>query len=190
MTSSYDVTAPQLTSTLQQDGVDPATVNAIISYLTSQGDFSNPGQTVVIQDGGYPPFATTSGGQLPQVVIVHGTGPVTFDTSNGVGGDPNLQAIIDLDANVTVTGSNNVLVDVGDDTNTVHLNDTGNDLVLAGDGQNTLVGGAGMDTLIAGDGDLDSLQAGSGSFSSLHAGDGSFDTLLRRLRRLGYADGG
>src|ERR1700744_6626059 len=151
MPSSYDVTSAQLSASLSHDGVNPATVTEILNYLTSQGDFSGPSSTVVVQDGDYPPFVKDSNGALPQVVIVNGTGPVTFD--DGAAGDPNLQVIVDVDADGTVKGDKNELVVVGDDTNTVHLKDSVNDLVLAGDGQNTIVGGAVSDPSSVGDGD-------------------------------------
>src|ERR1700727_3051944 len=128
----YDLPATgpdSLNSLLQADGIDAATRQAILTALSNAGD-TNP---ISVQVGGYPPFTPDANGNLPEVLIL--PNPISsVDTS----ADPNLAAIVGIDANITVTGSNNVLVATGGADDTVRLNDTGNDTVLTAGGNDTI----------------------------------------------------
>jgi hypothetical protein len=159
-------------------GIDPTSDGTNINaYLIGLGDttgVSDPTNISVMF--GTPPFPTN---QPAKVDIITPGGNYSIDTDQF----PQLQAII-LDAtsgaqNLTVTGSSNVLVVGGDGTNTITLQDHGNDVVEAGDngtGHETITGGFGADTLLS-SGSSDSVVAGSGAHSFIYEA-GSNATLV------------
>src|SRR5262249_5059915 len=130
--------------------------------------------TVVVQEGGFPPFTPDGTNHKPQgLILLNSTNNV--DTS----GDPKLQFIVQTDnGNLTVTGPKNIAIFTGDGHNAVNLtNTTGNDVVFGAPlGNDTILAGHGRDSIYAGDGN-DSLQAGDGNAQLLQAGDGT-DTLI------------
>lgn len=159
--ATYDLNRAELNSLLAANHIDPLVRQSIIDYLQDDGFLHDHGSTVQAQEGGTLDFNT-------QVLLVD-------SPTATVATDPNLQVIVDLaDANLTVTGSDPVLVATGRGDDYVDMTgSSGNDVVMAGSGNDTILGGTGADTIIGGNGN-DSLVAGSGGNQLL---DGSNRTL-------------
>jgi len=159
----YDLNRSQLSSLLLSNNIDHSVTKSVINYLVDDGLLH--GHTVAVQEGGagLDPSA--------QVLIVD-------SPTAAVAIDPNLMAIVDIaDADLTVTGSGDLLIATGSDDDKVDLSGATGDLrVMTGSGNDTIVGGGGSETLVGGGGN-DSIEAGSGDHQLL-VGDGTnFDTL-------------
>jgi Ca2+-binding RTX toxin-like protein len=163
----YELDRSELNSLLVSDHVDPSARKAIIDLLQDDGYFKGHG-TVQVQEGGSLDSST-------QVLIV--------DTPNAtVTADSALKVIVDTaDANLTVTGGNELFIVTNDDSG--NGNDDGHghghddDWSKGGGGNNTLVGGSGsFDTVIGGSGN-DVLHGVSGS-NNLLEGHGGNDTIF------------
>ena len=148
-TSEYNLN--QLDGILAAENLDPSVIQAINDYLGAgfHGD---------VQIDGYPPLDPNA-----EVLIVDNvSGPLVVPTNS------NLQLIVDADANVTVTGSNNVFVATGASDDTVNMaSSSGDDVVQTGSGKDTILGGQGADSIYGGDGN-DSITggvAGTGGFA-------------------------
>jgi Ca2+-binding RTX toxin-like protein len=128
--------------------------------------FGEPTTEVQISDGTDP---LDPGAQLLDLTSASNT--VT------TGGD--LKAIVENvpgDADLTVHGSNDVLIVTGGGNDQVTLQDTGDDVVMTGNGDDVIQLGGGEDSAYGGAGN-DSITAGTGGHQLLSGGDGS-DTLI------------
>lgn len=176
--ATYDLDRTELNHLLSPN-IDPAAQKAVIDYLLQKGTFEEHGHGHHHGDEhGHPTI---------DVQISDGTDPVdpdaqllvlTSETSTvTTGGD--LKAIVENvagDANLTVHGSNDVMIVTGAGNDHVTLQDTGDDIVIAGKGNDVIQLGAGEDSVYGGAGN-DSLVGGTGGHQLLVGGDGS-DTLL------------
>ena len=118
-------------------GVDPIATD-INNFLISRGDTRGIFDTkdLISVQTGMPPFPTSP---PAQVDLITPPGAYSINTHQY----PLLQAIVlsDLDGpqtqNLTVTGDSSILIAAGNGTNTITLNDSGNDIVRVGEGRMT-----------------------------------------------------
>src|SRR5215470_6357423 len=103
----YDLNRSELNSLLASNHFDPSVRQAVIGYLTDDG-LLKPGGTVHVETNP----ALDSNAQV-----------LTVDTPTAsITTDPTLQVIVDLaDANLTVSGNNDVLIATGADNDRVDI---------------------------------------------------------------------
>jgi Ca2+-binding RTX toxin-like protein len=174
--ATYDLNRGQLNGLLAFEGIDPSVRKAVIDYLQDDGFLQGPHSMVHVEtsDGG-------NGDGTEQVLLVN-----TPDATVATGG--NLSAIVDIasDANLVVTGGDDVFVGTGPGSDTVDMSGTsgddvvmtgaGDDSVLGGTGDDSIYGGGGQDTLVAG-GDHQLLDGGKGADTLTGSSEGH-DTLI------------
>lgn len=152
----------------------------VVDYLASQGAFHynvpdwSPNSALVQTNPFY-----AAGSPQNQVLDLLAPNAGTIDTTGTA-----IQAIVldtNANANLTVKGSNDTVIGMGNGDNLVVLQDAGHDLVLAGDGNVTIADTAGgHDTLVAGGGHTviwgygqDTLEGSATGNSELHGGEWS-----------------
>ena len=139
--SQSNVDLSTLDLNLSGEGISSSVIGSINSYLIGLGDTTGLSSTKLISlELGEPPFAA--------VKVLNVTPAGTYSIATATGN----QLIVlrdDGSANVTITGSTNVMVATGGGSNTVTLNDTGNDIVITGAGGNTITGGQGPTPFVA-----------------------------------------
>ena len=163
--SLVNVDLSTLDTLLSAEGID-AKGTDINNFLIAQGVTTGLADTtdlISFQSG--PPFSSS------QVENITPPGTYSIDTDQ----NPSAQVVILDDIgeppnqNLTVTGSQSILLVAGEGTNTISLQDSGDDLVEVGAGANTVSGGSGADSIYA---------AGSNELA-----DGGFWEVLGTLRR-------
>ena len=195
---NYNLDLAQLDSVLAHDNIDPSVIQAINSYLISQGDTHGLGDThdKISVEVGYSP-------NDPAEVAILPPGDHTVNTN----ADHALQAIVvedgkpNHDSHLTVTGDRNVFIGTGDGTNTIHLDDWATTLPKRERPQHrywrarsdSIYAGGNGDSSVAGSGSHTSIDAPFGSHETLVGGSGAYDTLIsgsgsHNLLRAGHGD--
>jgi Ca2+-binding RTX toxin-like protein len=186
--STYDDTKTELINLLESSPIDLSSkaANYIadhLRYFPQPSPLPSPAAPIEIVSSSPPPstYDPVPFTGEPELLILESSGN-TVDTTL----DPNLKFIVQApDAELTITGNNNVHIVTADVPNgtgsyTVNLDDYGNDTVVTGNG-NDIVDASmsfGTDSIWAGNGSEDELLAGAGDYSTLHAGSGNDDLLI------------
>ena len=170
--ATYNLDQTTFQSTLAN--FDATTQNQILQYLNSQGIYTWPGATARVQYQPPPP----GGASVPPIDTGQGTQIAEFTPASfGVTTDSiaTINAVIATgnNINVSMAGSENVLLASGNGNDILTDSSAGNDEIVAGAGNDSLTAnGTGNDTVYGGAGNDTIVASGTGRTLVLDGGAG------------------